>query len=64
VAVLHDLLEDTRYTADDLRSLGYSEEILQALDLTRLSEVKPQDLDRLNRYLKAWRSLANEVSTE
>jgi hypothetical protein len=27
------------------------------LDLRRLDEVRPQDLDRLNRYLKAWRYL-------
>jgi (p)ppGpp synthase/HD superfamily hydrolase len=34
--VLHDLVEDTRYTLDDLRALGYAEEIVQALDcLTR-----------------------------
>lgn len=36
VAMLHDLLEDTPYTAEDLRSMGYSEEVLAALDcLTR-----------------------------
>src|SRR5215212_3273750 len=32
VAVLHDVIEDTGRTADDLRNLGYSEEILAALD--------------------------------
>jgi (p)ppGpp synthase/HD superfamily hydrolase len=32
VAVLHDVIEDTSYTEDDLRRLGYSEEILAALD--------------------------------
>ena len=32
VGVLHDLVEDTRYSFDDLRALGYSEEIVQALD--------------------------------
>ncbi|HLV97266.1 MAG TPA: hypothetical protein VKT82_01195 [Ktedonobacterales bacterium] len=32
VGVLHDLVEDTRYGFDDLRALGYSEEIVQALD--------------------------------
>lgn len=35
-AVLHDLLEDTAWEAEDLRAEGFSEEILQALDhLTR-----------------------------
>lgn len=32
VGVLHDLIEDTKYTPDDLRKMGYSEDILQALD--------------------------------
>ena len=36
VAVLHDILEDTAVTAAELRELGYSEEVLEALDaLTR-----------------------------
>lgn len=40
VAVLHDVLEDTNVTADDLRQAGYREEILAALDaLTR----RPQE---------------------
>lgn len=32
VGVLHDVVEDTKYTRDDLRKMGYSETILQALD--------------------------------
>src|SRR5687767_10406096 len=32
VGVLHDLIEDTKYTPDDLRKMGFSEEIIQALD--------------------------------
>lgn len=36
VGVLHDVVEDSRYTLDDLRSMGYGEEIVQAVDcLTR-----------------------------
>lgn len=31
VALLHDLLEDTEYTADDLRAEGFSEEIIAAV---------------------------------
>jgi hypothetical protein len=33
VAVLHDVLEDTSTTADDLRREGFSEEVLAALEL-------------------------------
>ena len=32
VAVLHDVVEDTGRSPDDLRRLGYSEEVLAALD--------------------------------
>jgi (p)ppGpp synthase/HD superfamily hydrolase len=32
VAVLHDVVEDTGRTFDDLRRLGYSDEVLAALD--------------------------------
>jgi (p)ppGpp synthase/HD superfamily hydrolase len=48
VGVLHDLVEDTRYSFDDLRALGYSEEIVQALDcLThRLDESYEQFVER------------------
>ena len=36
VGVLHDLVEDTNYTLDDLRTQGYPEAIVQAVDcLTR-----------------------------
>ena len=33
VALLHDVIEDTAYTIDDLRKMGFSEEVLDALDL-------------------------------
>ena len=32
VAVLHDVIEDTHYTLDNLRHLGYSERVIDALD--------------------------------
>lgn len=39
VGVLHDLIEDTPYTLDDLRRMGYPEHILVALDsVTRREE--------------------------
>ncbi len=93
VAVLHDVVEDTGRSFDDLRKLGYSEEILAALDcvtkrpgesyeqfveraaqnpvarrvkladlednmdLRRLPSIGQKDLDRLDRYVRAWRRL-------
>lgn len=36
VAVLHDVIEDTDYTLDDLQRLGYTDEVVEALNcLTR-----------------------------
>ena len=93
VAVLHDVVEDTGRSFDDLRKLGYSEDVIAALDcvtkrpgedyeqfieraaanpvarkvkladlkdnmdLRRLVSVEHKDMDRLNRYMKAWRRL-------
>jgi (p)ppGpp synthase/HD superfamily hydrolase len=92
-AVLHDVVEDTGRTFDDLRGLGYPAEILAALDcltkregepyeafveraaadpiarvvkladiednldLRRLPGVSDKDVDRLARYVRAWRRL-------
>jgi (p)ppGpp synthase/HD superfamily hydrolase len=33
IAVLHDVVEDTTYTLDDLRRLGYPEEMIVVIDL-------------------------------
>lgn len=39
VAVLHDVVEDTEVTIDQLREIGFSEEILEAINLlTRAKE--------------------------
>lgn len=32
VGILHDVVEDTPYTFDDLRAMGYSDEVIVALD--------------------------------
>lgn len=96
-AVLHDVVEDTAWTLDDLRARGFSADVLDAvdgltrraeegydafveraaahpvarrvkladiednLDLRRLDEVAPGDLDRLGRYLRAWRRLSDSA---
>jgi (p)ppGpp synthase/HD superfamily hydrolase len=94
VGVLHDVVEDSRYTLDDLLEMGFSQEILVALDhLTRrenesyddyvsrtlqnaishrvkradlldnmdIRRMAPvltdKDLDRLQRYRRAWERL-------
>jgi (p)ppGpp synthase/HD superfamily hydrolase len=93
VAVLHDVVEDTGRTFDDLRKLAYPEDLLAALDcvtkregesyeafveraaanpiaravkiadiednldLRRLPGVAEKDIERLARYVKAWRRL-------
>ena len=93
-AVLHDVVEDTPWTLDDLRARGFPDEVVEAvdrltrrpeesydafveraaahpvarrvkladiednLDLRRLDEVAPRDLDRISRYLRAWRRLS------
>lgn len=93
VAVLHDVVEDTGRSFDDLRRLGFSEEVISALDcvtkregekyeqfversaanpiarrvkladlqdnmdVRRLPAVAERDLERLAKYLKAWKRL-------
>lgn len=93
VAVLHDVLEDTPTTADELRRAGFSEAVVEAvealtkregqpydelidramanplarpvkiadlednMDIRRSATLVPADLERLNKYLRAWRKL-------
>lgn len=91
--ILHDVVEDTDWTFEDLRREGFPQRILDALDcvtkrggegyedfvkrsasnslakavkladlednmdLRRFPEVTEKDLPRLQKYVKAWRSL-------
>lgn len=41
VALLHDVIEDTTYTLDDLRTMGFSKEVLNALALMTHDESVP-----------------------
>lgn len=43
VGVLHDVVEDTKYTFDDLRTAGFTEDILAALDC--VTNRKSEDYD-------------------
>ena len=97
VGVLHDVIEDSRYTLDDLSEMGFSQEILVALDhLTKRDDesyddyvlrtlqnsvsrrvkradlldnmdirrmapiLTDKDLDRLQRYRRAWERLKTD----
>jgi (p)ppGpp synthase/HD superfamily hydrolase len=43
VAILHDVVEDTNVTFDDLRKAGFSEEIIRALDCVTKREGEPYE---------------------
>ncbi|KFF59056.1 hypothetical protein JF66_14010 [Cryobacterium sp. MLB-32] len=51
VAVLHDVVEDTTVTLDDLRGRGFSEEIVRAVDA--VTKVKGDSLDESMARVKA-----------
>ena len=51
VAVLHDVVEDTNVTLDDLRSRGFSEQIVEAVDA--VTKVKGEPLDESMARVKA-----------
>ncbi len=98
VGALHDVVEDTDWTFEQLEKEGFTKEIIEALkcvtklspeedyeaftervkknhlavrvklndlrsnmDLTRLHKVKEKDLERFNRYLKAYNELLELV---
>lgn len=96
-AVLHDVVEDTPVTLDDLRGRGFPPEVVDAvdgltrregesyddfvrraalhpvarrvkiadlednLDVRRIGAVAEKDAERLNRYLRAWKYLTDDV---
>jgi (p)ppGpp synthase/HD superfamily hydrolase len=95
VAVLHDVVEDTRWTFEDLEAEGFPPRIIEALkcvtkqegeeyeqfvrrsasnplarivkladlednmDISRMPHVSEEDLDRLQKYLRAWKTLSS-----
>lgn len=57
VAIMHDVVEDTDYTFDDLREMGYSEDIIEALDcITR------RDDETYERFIE--RSMPNPIARQ
>jgi (p)ppGpp synthase/HD superfamily hydrolase len=96
VAVLHDVVEDSPTTLDDLRAAGFAEDIVRAVDhlsrredetyeafieraaldplahrvkladlednmtLTRLQTLDERAVERLGRYMRAYRRLTGE----
>jgi len=55
--VLHDIIEDTDYTIENLRKNGYSKEVLEAIDC--LTKRNGEDYDE---YLE--RSRANPIASK
>lgn len=89
-AILHDVVEDTKWTIEKLRKKGFSEEVLEAVEcvtnrsgesyeqfieraeknpiarrvkiadlednmnILRIGELKPKDLERLAKYHNSW----------
>ncbi len=55
IAVLHDLVEDTKYTLHSLAILGYSERVVSALDCLTHRTNEPYDdyIDRISGNLDA-----------
>lgn len=98
VAVLHDVVEDSPTTLDDLRAAGFDEAVVRAVDfltrrdeetyeafiervngdalarrvkladlednmtLTRLRELDERAVERLGRYMRAYRRLSERAS--
>ena len=97
-AVLHDVVEDTEWTLERLREVGFSEEVLEAIDclthregesyeefvervrtnpiarqvkiadlednmnVRRINQLGPKELERLEKYHRAWWVLTGEGS--
>jgi (p)ppGpp synthase/HD superfamily hydrolase len=55
VGVLHDVIEDSRYTPEDLLEMGFSQEILVALD-----HLTKRDGESYDDYVS--RTLENSIS--
>ncbi len=61
VAVLHDTIEDCGITIDDLRSLGYSEQVLEALDYLTKRREEEDDYDAFIERIRSGPPIARAV---
>ena len=69
VAVMHDVIEDSDITLGDLKSFGFSESILEAIDCLSkqdnenyenfISRISQNDLARIEKYHRALKSLSS-----
>lgn len=98
-AVLHDVVEDTAWTLEELREKGFSNEVLEAVEcltnrtgenygefiervqenkiarevkiadlednmnIRRIDQLKPKDLERLEKYHKYWKILMKQENS-
>ncbi len=100
-AILHDVIEDTEVTAEDLLSMGFTEEVVEIvkiltnnhgsydefidyiiasdniaamevklsdlednMDMTRLPEIKDNDLIRQDKYRRSYQKIINRLNKE
>ena len=97
VGVLHDVLEETDFQFDNLCNIGYSQDVVKAvdvitrresedyfeyiqrvkanplaraakiadlednMDLSRLRKLSDKDYDRMNKYIRAWHMLKEDL---
>lgn len=60
VALLHDVIEDTKYTREDLKEMGYSDIILDAVDLLTKDKSLSYD-ENIQRIIKSGNKIAMQV---
>lgn len=60
VGLLHDLLEDTIITSDDLNSMGFSDKVIEALSIITKSEDEPYN-DYIDKILESNNIIAINV---
>jgi (p)ppGpp synthase/HD superfamily hydrolase len=60
VSALHDVIEDTKYTREDLSKMGYSDIVLDAVDLLTKDKSLSYD-ENIQRIIKSGNKIAMQV---